>query len=222
MQSYVIKLQEQIEKLRAIRDQEYHNPDYVKIQALTKEILKRAFPSEGDKKASDFSWAWASMVIKSGHSSDYEKQKDYTASIDGKITFLEAQIEILSLDLPSVNVSIWDIQLHPEIYASVVALFNDWHYFNAVENAYKIVREKLRKLTGEEQAHKAFAVSNTIFQQEPENDAEKDFREGVRFLHMAIQNFRNEKAHSLHDLERNRAMHYITLASLAMILVEQQ
>jgi uncharacterized protein (TIGR02391 family) len=43
----------------------------------------------------------------------------------------------------------------------------------------------------------------------------------VKFLHLAIQNFRNEKAHTpAKELGKNKAIHYIYLASLALYLID--
>jgi hypothetical protein len=76
-----------------------------------------------------------------------------------------------------------NIELQKEIFDHVQQLLNDRHYFNAVEEAYKIVRQKLQGITGKEKATDAFSNSNyeKIFGHQPKNDAEKDFFEGVKF-----------------------------------------
>ncbi len=116
------------------------------------------------------------------------------------------------------------IVLHKEVFSHVKGLLESKHYFNAVEEAYKIVREKLRSITGKEKAHEWFKEENyeVIFWHMPKNQAEKDFFEGVKFLHMAIQNLRNEKAHTpANELDKNLAIHYIVLASLAYDLINR-
>ena len=118
-----------------------------------------------------------------------------------------------------------NITLQKEVFDHVQNLLNDGHYFNAVEEAYKIVREKLKGITGKEKAHEAFTESNQekIFGHRPKDDAEKDFFEGVKFLHMSIQFLRNEKAHTPDkDLDKNLAIHYISLASLAYDLITRK
>lgn len=118
-----------------------------------------------------------------------------------------------------------NITLQKEVFDHVQELLNSGHYFNAVEEAYKIVRQKLKEITGKEKAHEAFAKSNQekIFGRKPKNDAEKDFFEGVKFLHMSIQFLRNEKAHTpAQDLDKNLAIHYISLASLAYDLITRK
>jgi len=118
-----------------------------------------------------------------------------------------------------------NITLQKEVFDHVQKLLNSGHYYNAVEEAYKIVRQKLKDITGKEKAHEAFSESNQekIFGRKPKNDAEKDFFEGVKFLHMSIQFLRNEKAHTpAQDLGKNLAIHYISLASLAYDLITRR
>lgn len=117
-----------------------------------------------------------------------------------------------------------NIVLQNEIFDHVQKLLNDGHYFNAVEEAYKVVRKKLKDISGRERATDAFNRSNyiKIFGHEPSDEVENDFFEGVKFLHMAIQFLRNEKAHTpANDLEKNLAIHYIALASLAYDLINR-
>ena len=117
------------------------------------------------------------------------------------------------------------IELQKEVFNHVQKLLNDKHYFNAVEEAYKIVRQKLKEIAGQEKATDAFSTANyeKIFGHKPQNDAEKDFFEGVKFLHMSIQFLRNEKAHTpAKDLDKNLAIHYISLASVAYDLITRK
>ncbi len=118
-----------------------------------------------------------------------------------------------------------NITLQKEVFDHVQELLNNGHYFNAVEESYKIVRKKLKDITGKEKATDAFSNSNyeKIFGHQPADDVEKDFFEGVKFLHMSIQFLRNEKAHTpARDLDKNLAIHYISLASLAYDLITRK
>lgn len=118
-----------------------------------------------------------------------------------------------------------NIVLQNEIFDHVQKLLSDGHYFVAVEEAYKVVRKKLKDMSGKERATDAFSNSNydKIFGHQPVDDVEKDFYEGVKFLHMAIQFLRNEKAHTpASDLDKNLAIHYIALASLAYDLINRK
>jgi len=118
-----------------------------------------------------------------------------------------------------------NIILQKAIFDHVQKLLDSGNYFNAVEESYKIVRQKLKDITGKERAHEAFSGLNQekIFGRKPQNDAEKDFFEGVKFLHMSIQFLRNEKAHTpAQNLDKNLAIHYISLASLAYDLITKK
>lgn len=117
------------------------------------------------------------------------------------------------------------ITLQKEVFDHVQKLLNSQNYFNAVEESYKIVRQKLKEITGKERAHEAFTEQNLIkiFGRKPISEAETDFFEGVKFLHMAIQYLRNEKAHTpAQDMDKNLAIHYISLASLAYDLITRK
>lgn len=114
------------------------------------------------------------------------------------------------------------IEIHEDLYRHIARYLATGDYFHAVEESYKLVREKLREITGKERATDAFAGSNIekLFGHLPVNAAEKDFFEGVKFLNMAIQYLRNEKAHTPASyLDPNLAVHYISLASLSYDLV---
>jgi uncharacterized protein (TIGR02391 family) len=115
-----------------------------------------------------------------------------------------------------------EIEIHEDIYNHIGQYLATGDHFHAVEESYKLVRERLRQITGKERATDAFAATNIekLFGHQPANDAEKDFFEGVKFLNMSIQFLRNEKAHTpATPLESNLALHYISLASLAYDLI---
>ncbi len=114
------------------------------------------------------------------------------------------------------------IEIHEDIYNHIRQYLENRDYFHAVEESYKLVRAKLKEITGKEKAHEAFSEANyeKIFGHLPQDDIEKDFFDGVKFLNMSIQFLRNEKAHTpATQLEENLAVHYISLASLAYDLI---
>lgn len=118
-----------------------------------------------------------------------------------------------------------NIQLQKEVFDHVQKLLHDGHYFNAVEEAYKIVRKKLEEVSWYERATDAFKPDNLekIFGHTTIDPVESDFFEGIKFLHMAIQFLRNEKAHTpAQELDPNLAIHYISLASLAYDLINRK
>jgi uncharacterized protein (TIGR02391 family) len=114
------------------------------------------------------------------------------------------------------------IEIHEDIYSHIKRYLATEDYFHAVEEAYKVVRQALRERTGSEKATDAFKPENqpALFGHAPIGPAEKDFFDGVKYLNMAIQFLRNEKSHTLAtSIERNLALHYISLASLSYDLI---
>ena len=128
--------------------------------------------------------------------------------------------------LTEAEIRDWDlnITLNTDIFSHVQSLLQSKHYYNAVEESYKIVRKKLKEMTGKEKAHEAFSENNyeIIFGHLPQDESEVDFFEWVKFLHMAIQKLRNEKAHTpANEIDKNLAIHYIVLASLSYDLINK-
>ncbi len=114
------------------------------------------------------------------------------------------------------------IIIKPAIYNHVRKFLDVEDYFHALEESYKIVRKRLRDITGSERATDAFAEKNfpIIFGHSPKDEVERDFFSGIKFLHMALQCFRNEKAHDLaKQIDKNIAIHYLAVASLAYDLI---
>ena len=120
------------------------------------------------------------------------------------------------------------LSICPEIFNHIQQYLETGNYFHAVDEAYKIVRQKLELLTGCEKASDVFNLNaenhkfyDTLFGNQPKpKTPDADFCRGVGYLHLAIQFLRNEKAHKpAEELDQNLAMHYITLASLAYTLI---
>ncbi len=120
------------------------------------------------------------------------------------------------------------IEIHEDIYNHIGRYLATGDYFHAVEESYKLVRGKLREITGKEKASDVFnnSAQNTAHYEAlfgkatPANVAEADFFRGIGYLHLGVQHLRNEKAHTpATPLEPNLAVHYISLASLAYDLI---
>lgn len=171
--------------------------EYIENQILIDNLKRADFPDDRIKAAEEI----AEKLL--GKNAGKKESKSQATFKDGNINIL----------------------LQKDIFDHVQKLLNDGHYFNAVEEAYKVVRKKLKDVSGKEKATDAFSGANydKIFGHQPVNDAERDFFEGVKFLHMAIQFLRNEKAHTpARDLDKNLAIHYIALASLAYDLINRK
>lgn len=120
-------------------------------------------------------------------------------------------------DLPDLSV------LHHEIFSKCNSLFEKKEYPEAVEKSFKVVRDRLRALTGHETGSKAFGNTNLHIEGAAAQNVDGDFNEGVKFLTMAIDMFRNEKSHTSDAKidDPQRAFEYLTLSSLAINLLDQ-
>lgn len=128
----------------------------------------------------------------------------------------------------SVTANKIQIEIHEDIYNHIGQYLATGDYFHAVEESYKLVREKLREITGKEKASDVFnnSAQNTAHYKAlfgkatPATEAEGDFFRGIGYLHLGVQHLRNEKAHTpATPMEANLAIHYVSLASLAYDLI---
>ena len=113
--------------------------------------------------------------------------------------------------------------LHPEIVAKCEALFQAATYPEAVEKGFKVVRDRLRALTGYETGSESFGKGRLYVRGAAAPNVDVDFNEAVKFLTMAIDRFRNEKSHtSVANInEAQKAYEYLSLSSLAMRLLDK-
>jgi uncharacterized protein (TIGR02391 family) len=114
-------------------------------------------------------------------------------------------------------------ELHPRIVAECATLFRSGHHTEAVEKSFKVVRGRLRELTGFDTGSEAFGKGGLRVRGAIDEYVEDDFNEAVKFLTMAIDRFRNEKAHALDARvsEPVRAVEYLAMSSLALRLLDR-
>ncbi len=115
------------------------------------------------------------------------------------------------------------MHLHQAIREKCSALYASGHHAEAVEKGFKVVRDRLRSLTGYEKGAEAFGKGRLHISGASAANVEHDFNEAVKFLLMAVDYFRNEKAHTADAkiTDPTRAEHYLTLSSLAMYLLDE-
>lgn len=112
--------------------------------------------------------------------------------------------------------------LHPEIYEKCHKLYEKCEFAEAVEKSFKVVRDRLRKLTGYETGSDAFGKGKLYIKGAAASNVDQDFNEAVKFLTMAIDRFRNEKSHTSDARidDPVRAREYLSMSSLAMRLLD--
>lgn len=113
--------------------------------------------------------------------------------------------------------------LHPDIFSKCQHLFETGAYPEAVEKSFKVVRDRLRSLTGFETGSSAFGTKKLHIKGAAATNVDFDFNEGVKFLTMAIDKFRNEKSHTSDGniTDPQHAYEYLTISSLAMHLLDR-
>jgi len=112
--------------------------------------------------------------------------------------------------------------VHPQIYSKCHDLYEKGAYAEAVEKGFKVVRDRLRKLTGYETGSEAFGKGKLHIKGAAAANVDRDFNNAAKFLSMAIDQFRNEKSHTSDARidDPIRAYEYLSLSSLAMNLLE--
>lgn len=137
-------------------------------------------------------------------------------------------IGTLEVSNATINSDVVNLKINHNIYSHIKKYLETEDYFHAVEESYKVVRGRLRDITGKEKATDVFNMNaenqkyhKQIFDGKAMPDTpESDFYRGVGYLNLAIQFLRNEKSHTLATtLDKNLALHYISLASLAYDLI---
>ena len=113
--------------------------------------------------------------------------------------------------------------LHPEILSRCRSLYENGDYAEAVEKGFKVVRDRLRFLSGFETGSDAFGKGGLYIEGSAAPHVDEDFQKGSQFLTMAIDRFRNEKSHTADGniSDPIRAYEYLRLSSLAMHLLDQ-
>jgi uncharacterized protein (TIGR02391 family) len=174
---------------------------------------------EGQDMAMEFEIATETME-RSYSSSTFEHRKG--AARDG-IRKLESLIDRLQLALPESAEAAGIKSLHSEIYSRCHTLYAGGDYAEAVEKGFKVVRDKLRSLTTHETGSEAFGKGKLYVDGAAAPHVDDDFQNGVKFLTMAIDKFRNEKAHTADGniTDPIRAYEYLRLSSLAMHLLDR-
>jgi uncharacterized protein (TIGR02391 family) len=139
------------------------------------------------------------------------------------VSHLQSLVERLALAVDQAADVIALESLHPEIYERCRNLFEGGDYAEAVEKSFKLVRDRLRSLTGYETGAEAFGKGKLHVDGAAAKHVDEDFQAGVKFLSMAIDCFRNEKSHTADGniSDPIRAYEYLRLSSLAMHILER-
>ena len=170
----------------------------------------------------DIGWKFTAVTETGEHSSPRFTFPHRKRALESGLFWLDQLVGRLELAVGQSPDAIAIESLHPEIYAKCRNLYDGGDYAEAVEKSFKLVRDRLRALTGYETGSEAFGKGHLYVDGAAATHVDEDFQNGVKFLTMAIDRFRNEKSHTADGniTDPVRAYEYLRLSSLAMHLLE--
>lgn len=227
-------LEEQIDKVDHMQNEQRWGPNYDIWENTTKNIVHQLFGPEYSKLYENQKPRTFSMINQSFN------QQQYIKELNDKKSFLESAIqEFKRLETDSVlsvgrSVGLSDYDLHQSIKEVVGTKFEDGHYAESVEAAFKEVIKRVKdfvnlKTSGSFDGDKAMNRAFGFETQEPLikfnfliSEEEKNEQRGIMYLFKGIVGIRNRKAHENITLnDPYRALEYLSLASLLMRLLDE-
>jgi hypothetical protein len=165
--------------------------------ATTESILDAAFgkPNGGwHDLRKNFDWAGAYSVQRPGFSGrggtpEHVIQQQHQQPLLQKKAVLESAVEQLQMLQPTVPRPAQQqtpTGLHPHIEARCGALYASGAFAEAVEKSFKVVRDRLRELTGYEKGSEAFGKGRIHIRGAAAPHVDSDFNEGAKFLMMPL------------------------------------
>lgn len=108
--------------------------------------------------------------------------------------------------------------LDTKLAAKVGQLYADKHYAEAVGMGFRMVKDRLRDITGYENGYPAFTDGGLNIRGSAAVNVDADFQEAVKRLLGSIDKFRNEKFHTSEAnlKDKKKALSYLHLCSLAL------
>ena len=211
-------LQNFLSKAKELENESYDSPKIDLFKSRLKDFLNNNYSKDYAEIVD--AYFWVGVVF-----DDSDFQKDHREAMQKTIGFLEDLIE--SSDAPKgiqPKSTIFNelSGLHPKIIAKSQKLFKDEHYREAVGNAFMVVKDRLRSITGYESSFPAFEDGGLYINGAAAPEVDEAFQDGVKRLLGAIDKFRNEKFHTAEGgiSDRNKALSYLHVCSLALTFLE--
>jgi uncharacterized protein (TIGR02391 family) len=215
-----IRAGEDVEAKAEIAENHWRHRDWLELFARWRDDTIKALKNAYDGR--DIAFEFEAVTERAEHSTARYTFEHRRSATRAGIRVMESLLEALPLALSQEpDVTAID-SLHPEILSRCRGLFEGGDYAEAVEKGFKVVRDRLRSLTGHETGSEAFGKGSLYVNGAAASHVDDDFQAGVKFLTMAIDRFRNEKSHTAdgHIGDRIRAYEYLRLSSLAMHLLD--
>jgi uncharacterized protein (TIGR02391 family) len=234
MQKNQIKiLKEQINEIENLKSQDAYGSKYKIWKTTTQNLIDKIF-DESYVRLFKLSGA-LKMATSPQHSHQYyieglNKKKEL---LEGFLSEAERFKDSLEVDVSKLT-ALENYDFHPKIKEVSQKLFENRHYAQAVEEAFKkVIKEvkiKVKSISGktydgDSLMNQAFGCDN----KEPiiqfnnlTSEEERDEQRGLMFLYKGIVGIRNRKAHDNVLLDdANSAIEYLALASLLVRLLER-
>jgi uncharacterized protein (TIGR02391 family) len=230
----IVLLQEQIERAEALKQLPKNSPQYKIWCDTTTKLIRENFT---DTYVDMFNRILPSSPR---YSSTVERRRAFLKSLEEKAQLLQAIIDeynrfqhTLEVDI-SRSSALNTYDFHKEIKAVSLKLYEDKHYPQAVEEAFKRVIQEVKRiykdktgqvLDGDKLMNTAFGCTNqtpVIAFNQLQSPEDRDEQQGMMYLFKGIVGIRNKKAHANVILnDQMRATEYLSLASLLMRLLDQ-
>jgi len=211
-------LRDFLSKAKELESEHYDSPKIDLFKTRLKDFLNKNYSNEYAEIVD--AYFWAGVIF-----DDSDFQKDYQEAMHKTVGFLEDLIE--SDDSPKETqpkITVMDelSGLHPKIIAKSQKLFKDEHYREAVGNAFMVVKDRLRSITGYESSFPAFEDGGLYINGAAAPEVDEAFQDGVKRLLGAIDKFRNEKFHTAEGgiSDKNKALSYLHVCNLALTFLE--
>lgn len=221
-------LEAQIDKIDALSQAEDHEA-YKAWHMQTELLLKQAFGKDASEVLEFGRLDALPGVYTAGNKAlnDQRTTEAYFSDLKRGRSLLTGILEFLKAtndaDTDSKPVDVGSLEaLHDKVKEKCSGLYLGEYYPEAVEKGFKVVRDRLRELTTYETGSEAFGKTGLFIKGASAKNVEKDFQAAVKFLTMAIDQFRNEKSHTSDGKIEDpvRAYEYLALSSLAMHLLD--
>jgi len=187
--------------------------------------LKRHLQANFSKEYAEMIDGYHSLAIITD-STDF--QAEHREAMERTVEFLKDLIE--SEETPTIqggdnNVKLItkDLEgLNPKILAVSEKLYREQHYREAIGNAFMVVKDRLRDITGYENGYLAFEDGGLYIKGALAENVDDNFQEGVKRLLGAIDKFRNEKFHtSERGIDNDvKALGYLYMCNLALSFID--
>lgn len=233
MSSPIVLLQQQIERAEPLKQLPNHSPQYKIWCDTTTKIIREHFT---DNYAGMLKGILPSSLR---YASTVDRRRAFISSIEEKVQLLQAIIEEYNRFQaePSIDISrsspLQRYDWHNEIKAVSLKLYEDKHYAQAVEEAFKRVIKEVKSIvqdkigqeykSADDLMNKTFSPNNPVIKFNLlQTSEDKDEQQGIMFLFKGIVGIRNKKAHDNVILnDPVRATEYLSQASLLMRLLDQ-